>query len=95
MGTHVLMKSGPGYRGRSAFGTTHVGCLDAVPQVADGWGAASSHLPERHTQSWTPAGSAVTNKVCTGHHLHQALCWVPESSQLCVNSSGAWTAELD
>ena len=22
------MKSGPGYRGRSAFGTTHVGCLE-------------------------------------------------------------------
>ena len=27
-GHRVLMKSGPGYRGRSAFGTTHVGCLE-------------------------------------------------------------------
>ena len=27
-GHQVLMKSGPGYRGRSAFGTTHVGCLE-------------------------------------------------------------------
>ena len=27
-GHRVFMKSGPGYRGRSAFGTTHVGCLE-------------------------------------------------------------------
>ena len=27
-GHRVLMKSGPGYRGRSAFGTTHVASLE-------------------------------------------------------------------
>ena len=27
-GHRVLMKSVPGYRGRSSFGTTHVGCLE-------------------------------------------------------------------